>query len=389
MAGTAFAGHSGVVGLVLTGGGARAAYQVGALRALAEILKVASPFGVFVGASAGAINSTVIAADCDDFPRAATRLGAGWASLTPERIYRTDVRSLGVIGTRWIAQLGGLTWPHEMSALLDTAPLRALLDEWLSIERVRAQIASGRLAGVAVTATSYWTGTAITFFDGAPAIEPWVRSGRFGQRTPLTVEHVLASASIPVFFPPVPLDGTDFGDGCVRLTAPLSPAIHLGADRVVAIGIRYLRNAAETLELNQPRGHHEAHLAEIGGVLLNAVFLDSLDADVERLERINTTLSLMSRAQHARHPHRLRPIPLLVLRPSRDLAEVASAEHGRLPLALRYLLRGIGASGRRGWELVSYLAFDPAYIARLMELGYADTLARRGEVADFFAGESL
>jgi NTE family protein len=248
-------------------------------------------------------------------------------------------------------------------------------------------VASGALRGAAVTATSYHTGTAITFYDGAPDIEPWVRSSRLGVRSTLTIAHVLASSAIPLFFPPVAIDGGWFGDGCVRLSAPLSPAIHLGAQRVMAIGIRYARPPEETVALNRDEPHRAPSPSEIGGVLMNAMFLDSLDSDIERLERINATISLLTDEQYARLKHRLRPIPLLALRPSRDLGRLAIEQYERFPRMLRHLLRGIGATGETGWDLLSYLAFEPAYIERLIELGYHDTHARGAEVQAFFASE--
>ncbi len=377
-----------MIGLVLTGGGARAAYQVGALAALAELTREPTPFRVLTGVSAGAINSTTLAAYADDFVTGVTRLHETWTSLTPEKVYRTDPIALAMTGARWLRQLtGGARHGASMNALLDTSPLASLLQARVPIGRIRAHVSSGVLTALAVTATSYRTGTAITFFEGAEGIEPWVRTGRIGTRAAITVDHVRASAAIPIFFPPVAIEGTDFGDGCVRLTAPLSPAIHLGADRLVAIGIRYMRSGFDTLTINQPSGEERARLADIGGVLLNAVFLDSLDADVERVDRINATLSLMSEEQHARHPQRLRQVPLLVLRPSRDLGRMASQQLGELPLTLRHLLKGVGASGERGWDLVSYLAFDPIYVKSLIELGYEDTRARRAEVEAFLSGD--
>jgi NTE family protein len=254
---------------------------------------------------------------------------------------------------------------------------------------VARHLASGQLRAVAVTATNYHTGSAVTFFDGAKDIEPWVRRGRLGRRERLSLDHVLASSAIPVFFPPVSVAGTFFGDGCVRLTAPLSPAIHLGAQRIVAIGIRYARSPMETTSLNLPVFQTPPTLSEIGGVLLNAVFLDSLDSDVERTERINATQALLTEDQRARSQQPLRQIPLLVLRPSRDLGRLAIEQYHRLPRTLRHLLAGIGATGERGWDLVSYLAFEPVYLETLMDLGYQDTYARRAEVETFFEADAL
>ncbi|MET0342052.1 MAG: patatin-like phospholipase family protein [Polyangiales bacterium] len=373
-------------GLVLTGGGARAAYQVGALLALREQLGEAFCFDILAGASAGAINSTTLASYADDFGAGLAQLRATWSALTPDRVYRTDVGSLLTLGTRWMRQLstGGLLGGPSANALLDTAPLGDLLRELLPTERIAGHVASGKLYGAAVTATSYHSGSALTFFDGAQEIHPWARSTRLGVRHPISVEHVLASAAIPLFFPPISIEGSWFGDGCLRLNAPLSPAIHLGAERIVAIGIRYARTPSETDRLNRASAHAAPSVSEIGGVLLNAIFLDSLEADVERMMRINATLTLLSETQHARQL--LRRIPLLVLRPSRDLGKLAIEQYQRFPKMLRYLLRGIGASGESGWDLVSYLAFEPGYIARLFELGYDDTRMRRADVEAFFAG---
>jgi NTE family protein len=373
-----------MIGLVLTGGGARAAYQVGALQAIAEVCGGGNPFKVLTGVSAGAINCAALASFADDLAAGVHELRSTWDALMPEQVFCTDPLALLSRGTRWLAQLGGGRFSGQhLNALLDTRPLRALLTERLPMSRIPGHLASRRLHGLAVTATSYRTGSAISFYDGAPQIEPWVRSARLGTRTSVTIDHVLASAAIPIFFPPVSIEGTDFGDGCVRLGAPLSPAIHLGAERILAIGVRYARSALETTMLNQPVGPWHAQLAEIGGVLLNAVFLDSLDSDVERLQRINTTLSLLSPEQRARHPQSLRPVPALVLRPSRDLGRMAIEQYDRLPAPLRHLLVGIGASGDRGWDLVSYLAFEPVYIRSLIELGYADTRDRAVEIKRF------
>lgn len=369
------------LGLVLTGGGARAAYQAGALRALAEIADFnARPFRVLSGVSAGAINAAFLASHGGDFRAATTALWDLWRGLEARHVFRSDPASLSRIGSRWLRDLtlGGALGAGKINALLDTSPLRRYLGPRLPLERVRARIASGELRGFAVAATSYRTGTSITFFDGAPEVEEWARGTRVGQRTRLRLEHVLASAAIPLFFPPVRVDGVPFGDGCVRMTAPTSPAIHLGADRLIAIGIRYLRRPEETMALNRAHPPEGVTLAEIAGVLLNAVFLDSLDADLERLERINRTLKHLGRPAPE-----LRVIPPLALRPSRDLGRLAADQYDSFPWMLRYLLRGIGATGLTGWDLLSYLAFEPVYIGRLLELGRRDTLARRAEILDF------
>ena len=376
------------LGLVLTGGGARAAYQVGALRALAEIADFGrTPFRVLAGVSAGAINAAYLATQADDFRAATRNLWSLWHDLDSSRVYRTDVARLTTIGTRWLRDLslGGVLGAGTINFLLDTSPLHTYLGERLAMERVGEHLASGRLRGLAVTATNYLTGTAVSFFDGAPDIRPWTRSSRIGVRAQIRREHVLASAAIPLFFPPVRVDGVPYGDGCVRMSAPTSPAIHLGADKLIAIGIRYARTGEQTVLLNEQLRAERVSLAEIAGVLLNAVFLDSLEADLELLARINQAMALVPTTDRERMPEQLRPLAALALRPSQDLGRLAGDQYASFPRTLRYLLRGIGATGASGWDLISYLAFEPGYVDRLLELGYRDTLAREAEVAAFLA----
>ena len=375
------------VGLVLTGGGARAAYQVGALRAVAEIVTPGTfPFQVVAGISAGAINSIVVACTAHDLGQGVEALRQTWASLTPDRIFRTGALKLASIGSRWIRDLsgGGLLGGHSINFLLDSAPLRAMLAERLPFARLRRHLRSGRLRGVAVSATSYQTGTGVSWYEGAADIQPWTRSARCGQRTRLTLDHVMASSAIPVFFPPVKVGEGYYGDGCVRMVYPMSPAIHMGAQRILAISVRSGRDAPGAGEAPATTS---PPLSQIAGVLLNAVFLDSLDVDLERLERINRTLAYVPTERIASRELELRPIPVLALRPSVDLGTLASDEYHRFPAMLRYLLKGIGATEDSGTDLLSYLAFEPVYIGRAMELGYQDTMARKDEVEAFFRDE--
>lgn len=375
------------VGLVLTGGGARAAYQVGAIRAFAEIVGAGAPlpFDVLSGISAGAINSVGLAIGADDFPKAAERLASTWASLTPDRIYRTGTLRLARIGSRWLRDLstGGLVGSGGINYLLDPSPLRALIGKEIPLGRMRRHLRAGRIRGVAVTTTNYNTGNGVTFFEAVPEVQPWTRSTRMGVRARISAAHVMASAAIPVFFPPVPIHGSFYGDGCVRMHYPMSPAIHLGADRIVAISQRHLRLPDEAAAREARSNPPAMPMSEIAGVLLNAVFLDSLDSDLERLQRINRTLQLVPRSRIESGELDVRPLPALVLRPSQDLGKLAADEYHRFPSMLRYLLKGIGASGHAGEDLLSYLAFEPIYVRRVMELGYADTLARRDEIAEF------
>ena len=378
------------VGLVLTGGGARAGYQAGVLKGIAEIInrrpEEPSPFEVLVGVSAGAINSAFLASKSGEgFLEATESLCQLWGTLTAENVIRSDFLTLSVLGIRWLRDLslGGLLGNSRSTYLLDASPLQGFLSEHIDFEAIKANLQNGALHGVAISATNYQTGTTVIFFVGAPGVEPWIRSSRVGLRTTIKLNHVLASAAIPVFFQPVRLDGFFYGDGCVRLTTPLSPAMHLGAERVLAIGIRHQRPDNITLELNQRSGMSAISLIDIAGVMLNAAFLDALDTDIERMQRINKTIAVLRRAGKE-HPDKLREIPLLAIRPSQDLGTLAAEQFNRFPNMLRYLLKGIGASTEKGWDLLSYLAFDEAYTHRLIAVGYQDALAQRDAIRQFF-----
>lgn len=378
------------VALVLTGGGARAAYQAGALKGIAEIVAgntpILSPFNILVGVSAGAINSAFLASRTEGFRDSVEFLCQLWGELHTEQVIRSDFASLGTLAISWLRDLGlgGLLGNSRSTYLLDTQPLREFLAGHIDFAAIKQNLRSGRLHSLAVSATNYRTGTTISFFDSTAEITPWIRSSRIGLKSDLTLKHILASAAIPIFFQPVRLNGSYYGDGCVRLNAPLSPAVHLGAQRILAIGIRYQRSQDMMLELNQRGNMAEVSLVDIASVMLNAAFLDALDADVERLLRINQTVALLSKEARQQHPDQLREIPLLVIHPSKDLGTLASEQFNRFSNMLRYLLRGIGASPAKGWDLLSYLAFDEVYTGQLIELGYTDALAQREQIQRFF-----
>jgi NTE family protein len=380
------------VGLVLTGGGARSAYQVGALRAIGQLFpRGPIPFDVLAGTSAGAICTAALASGAEDFRGASERLARTWSGLSHDRVYRTGAFGLARIGAHWILDLsaGGLIGRRGINYLLDPAPLRQLLESEIPLGRIRRQLRAGRLRGVAVSATSYQTGAGVTFYQGEEGITSWTRSTRLGIPAHLSVDHVMASAAIPLFFPPVRIGGTFYGDGSVRMTSPLSPAIHLGADRILAIGVRTLRQRARAAEGDVPERAPRMSVSEIAEVLLDSVFHDSLDVDHERLQRINRTLALVPRERLEGTEVDVRAIPTLVLRPSQDLGRLTRDEAGRFPAMLRYLLRGIGAAGGEGGAFLSYLAFEPVYLRRLMELGHSDTMARREEIEAFLHGERV
>jgi NTE family protein len=382
-------------GLVLTGGGARAAYQVGVLSALAEIIPPGrNPFPVLAGTSAGAINIAYLASRAhlsqDHFKDVCGGLKNLWENLSINKIYRTDGFSLSAIATGWISRtlLGGKGGTRKtVNYLLDTEPLKELLLREVDFPNISASISAGNLKGVSITATHYQEGVSVSFFNGQ-GVKEWTRSSRMGLQTELSVEHILASAAIPIFFPPISINGSAFGDGCLRQTTPLSPAIHLGAEKLLCIGIKPKRKQSATATslqhiLTPPKSSAEASLAQIGGELMNSLFLDSLDSDIERMERINISLQSFTDKTREKHFGELRQIPILSLGPSRDLSEVVPNLIKKFPLLMRYLLRGIGATDREGSNLVSYLAFDPEFLKPLMEIGYHDTLAERAAIEEF------
>jgi len=377
---------AGCAGLVLTGGGARGAYQAGAVLAISEIVPGhALPFPILAGSSAGSINVAYLGSRADDFPQAARDLADLWTSLEPSKVFKTDAVTLAKTGVGWIEDLGFGGWigTGRGKSLLDTAPLRELLHAQFDAAALAHHVRAGRVRGAGITATNYESGLAVTFFEGDASIAPWNRVTRVGLRAAIDFRHVLASSAIPVFFPAVEIDGDWYADGSVRLSTPLSPAIHMGAERIVAIAVRHEAERAAGSAPREPVGYPT--LADTGGVLLNALLLDALESDVERTRRINLTLSLLAPEVRASQRTQLRNVDVLALRPSVDLGSLVMKTLERFPLVVRHLFRGLGASDVAGWDLLSYLAFDVAYTTRLLELGYEDTMVRADEIRAFLA----
>jgi len=368
-------------GLVLTGGGARAAYQVGVLKALRDILgrPTQNPFPILCGTSAGAINAAHLAVYAEDFARGVGNLLEVWEHMRCEHIYRTDVPSIAKSGARWLASLMLLSRTNAVS-LLDNTPLSDMLAT-MPFERIQSHIDAGVLYAVCVTASGYTSGQSVSFFQGGPGLEGWERNQRIGAAVTLRVEYLLASAALPFIFPAVKVHREYFGDGSMRQIAPISPALHLGADRVLVVG-----TGRQSSDQARMRSNVYPSLAQIAGHALNSIFLDSLMVDVERLQRINRTVSLIPPDKLAEAGVGLRPVKVLFILPSQPIERLAARFVHELPRSVRFILRPTGALNRAGSNLASYLLFAESFCRALIDLGYQDTLAREAEVRDFFAG---
>ena len=375
----------GATALVLGGGGARAAYQVGVLRGIARRHpELRAP--ILTGTSAGAINAAFIAAHTGQFALAVTELVALWQSLTPERVFRIGAGSLGRNVVRWGWRLvsGGLGAGEHTRGLVDTAPLRELLNERLipapdgAITGIERNIANGRYSAVALSGTSYSTGQSATWVAGRD-VALWQRPQRRSELVRLGVDHVMASAALPLLFPAVRVGSEWYGDGGIRQTTPLSPAVHLGAARILTISTRYQRTRAEA-DISQIASYPPP--AQVLGVLYNAIFLDQIDEDIRRLELVNR---LLLHVPEDRRDGR-RFVGMLVIRPSRDLGRLAREYEPRLPGAFRFLTRGLGTRRTASPDVLSMLMFQHDYVNALVELGEHDAAAQMDRITEFLGG---
>ena len=388
------------LGLVLTAGGARGAYQAGVLKRIGEIRHLRakpSPFSIITGASAGAINGAALASQHHHLELGCQHIAHLWGEIQFEDVFRSDPLSLLKRSAIWLydLSLGGIVGGGRAQSLLDFSPLRTYLHRNLNLDRISAFIESGQLHALGISATDYYSGKSFTFIQGQSGHAQWSKSRRTSLSVHLGIDHIWASCSIPVIFQPVlvetPLGAFYFGDGALRLVSPLSPAIRLGAERILAIGIRCQNSFEKRLrpslldESETSLTMRPPPLSQIFGTTLNTIFLDHLDSDVEHLMRMNQLTQVLNNnpPSFKTMDEPIKLIHPLVLQPSVDLAEIAKDQSRKLPFLLRYLLEGLGSSQCPSADLMSYIFFHPSYTQSLIEVGYKDAHARIDEIEAF------
>lgn len=379
------------IGLVMTGGGARGAYQAGVLKRIGELRgpDARNPFPLIGGASAGAVNGSALAAGCDDFPAVTRTLAEMWATLRPSDIFHCDFVSQAHNSLSWILDLsfGAITGGGHARSLLDATPLKRFLTRYLDCDRIQANIKRGDLYALAISATNFNSGNSYLFIQGAKGHPMWQRVRLITVATKISVDHICASAAIPMIFEPVqlkiPRGSAFFGDGCARLQQPLSPVIRLGAERVFAIGVRGGPKQAEVTDESRPS------LAQVMGVLFNVIFLDHLATDIEHLERLNHLLESGHIVQpDVEEGQKIRPLKTFLITPSVRLSDVAEHHQKDMPALVRYFVNSLGRDSYSCSDLMSYLLFTSKYTRELIEIGYQDADERIDEIEDFLYSPS-
>ena len=363
--------------LLLSGGGARAAYQVGVLKAIAEILPEGchNPFPIICGTSAGSINTAALASNASNFHQGVRRIESVWSNFELHHVFYSDAKNLLKRISHWAwTNLGPGDRHKGPSSILDNQPLRELLGKYIDFNNIDKSIETGELHAYCLTACSYTSGESTTFYDGAAEIQDWLRTHREGVREKMNIDHLMASSAIPVLFPSVKLGHEHFGDGSMRQTSPISPALHLGAEKILIIGLRMEKE----LGLSEPPKYRPS-LGQISGYVLDTLFLNSLHSDIERMERTNR----MVIEAESSSSEGLKVIEHLVISPSKDIANIAMKHFLELPKSFRIALRFLGMAKANSRRLISYLMFTKTFCQELIDLGYQDAMAQKQPLIDF------
>lgn len=376
------------LGLVLSGGGARGAYQAGVIAALAHIsskMNIRNPFQIYTGVSAGAINVCMLAGNPGDFIESAKNLLDLWSNITSDKVFYADLITLSRGGLNWMTELsiGSSKKESALRSLLSTHPLSNLLAANCRFEEINKKIKNGLLRAVSVSALDYENISTLTFYQGAPDISPWERGMHRSERALLGIDHVLASSAIPLLFPPIKIGNRYFGDGCIRNQSPCGPAIYLGADRVIAIGVR--RRQDTTFSYHHTGKGTIPTVSRIANVLMNAMMMDGLESDIQRIDQINQSYSLLTPQERSKVA--VKQVDYLWISPSIDFSEIAATSGGDLPRMIRYLLRGPG-SLEESSEVLSYLLFTPSYCRQLVDIGFSDGMKEKDKIEEFFSKQN-
>ena len=365
------------IALMLGGGGARAAYQVGVLKAIAELIpeEATNPFPIICGTSAGSINAIALASNAKNFQHGIEKIVHVWSNFELKQVFHVDARHLFGRIAHWAwSHIGFGNWIKGPGSILDNSPLRELLSQYISFQRIDEAIESGDLHAYCLTACSYTSGDSVTFFDGDPSIQNWERTRRNGRREKLNLEHLMASSAIPILFESVKIGQDHFGDGSMRQSSPISPALHLGAEKILVIGLR-----KETeLGLNEPPKHPPS-LGQISGYVLDTLFLNSLQSDVERMERLNNILEEQQNSQDSK----FKKIEHFLINPSQDISDIAKIHYSDLPKCFKMALTFLGVNKGNSRRLVSYLMFTKTFCNELIELGYRDAMQQKDQLINF------
>ncbi len=367
--------------LLLGGGGARAAYQVGVLKAVAELLPAEekNPFPIICGTSAGSINTIALASNATDFRTGVAKITQVWSNFKLSHVFHADAKNLfkRILGWFW-SNIGFGNRENGPSSLLDNEPLRELLNQHISFTKIDEAIAAGHLHAYCLTACSYSSGESTTFYDGHPSIQNWLRTHREGRREKMNIDYLMASSAIPVVFPSVRLGDEHFGDGSMRQISPISPALHLGAEKILIIGLR----AEKSLKNKKPDSEVRPSLGQISGYVMDTLFLNSLYSDLERMERMNRTLENSEECDKDQ-TELLKVIQYQIVSPSKDIADVAMKHYKDLPKAFRIALKFLGMGKGNSRRFISYLMFTSHFCQELIDLGYADAMHKKDELLQF------